>query len=332
MTYDAAGNVMNDGNGNQPTHDAENRIATDAGVTYSYDADGARMEKSSGTKYWFGPGGEALTETSLSGTINEEYIYFNGERIARVDRPSGTANYYFSNHLGSASVITSATAVIQEQMDFYPFGGVAYSNGSDPNHYKFTGKEWDSESNLDNFGARYFASTMGRFMTPDWAARPTAVPYALFGDPQSLNLYTYVRNDPVTRADADGHCGGGPSDSLCTAKQTGAQNEKEQGKDQAQNTVTAATVGAVIGGVGGAVVGGIAGGAGGTLVEPGGGTAVGIGLGGTEGAKDGAALGALIGATLGVIYSEAKDAVSGPKAADATRCNGWGPSHRCPRE
>jgi len=43
-------------------------------------------------------------------------------------------------------------------------------------------------------------------MTPDWAARPTAVPYAVFGDPQSLNLYSYVRNNPVARADADGHC------------------------------------------------------------------------------------------------------------------------------
>ena len=72
--------------------------------------------------------------------------------------------------------------------------------------YKFTGKERDSESGLDNFGARYYANTMGRFMTPDWAARPTVVPYAVFGDPQSLNLYGYVRNDPVSRADADGHC------------------------------------------------------------------------------------------------------------------------------
>lgn len=205
ITYDAAGNVTNDGIGNQPTYDAENRIATESGVTYYYDADGARMEKSSGTKYWFGPAGVVLTETGLTGTINEEYVYFNGERIARIDRPSGTVHYYFSNHLGSASVITSATGTIQEQMDFYPFGGVAYTSGSDTNHFKFTGKERDSESGFDNFGARYFESNVGRFMTPDWAARPTAVPYAVFGDPQSLNLYIYVRNDPVTRADADGH-------------------------------------------------------------------------------------------------------------------------------
>ena len=102
VLYDAAGNVVNDGNGNQPTYDAENRIATDAGVTYSYDADGYRMEKSSGTMYWPGPSGEFLAETDMSGNINEEYIYFDGERLARVDRPSGTVHYYFSDHLGSA--------------------------------------------------------------------------------------------------------------------------------------------------------------------------------------------------------------------------------------
>ena len=153
-----------------------------------------------------GPGGEILTETTLAGTINEEYAYFNGERIARIDRPSGTVNYYFSNHLGSASVITSATGVIQEQMDFYPFGGVAYTSGSDPNHYKFTGKERDSESGLDNFGARYYGSSMGRMMSPDWSAKTEPVPYAKLGDPQTLNLYAYVGNNPLSRTDPTGHC------------------------------------------------------------------------------------------------------------------------------
>jgi hypothetical protein len=43
-------------------------------------------------------------------------------------------------------------------------------------------------------------------MTPDWAAKPTDVPYANFGNPQSLNLYSYVENNPTTTGDPDGHC------------------------------------------------------------------------------------------------------------------------------
>jgi RHS repeat-associated protein len=238
LQYDPAGNVVNDGNGNAPTYDAENRIASDAGVTYYYDADGMRTEKSSGTKYWYGPGG-VLTESAVNGTINEEYIYLNGERVARVDRPSGTVNYYFSDNVGSASVITGATGTVQEQYYYYPYGGLVASIGSDPNHYKFTGKERDSESNLDNFGARYYTSSIGRFMTPDWAARATAVPYAVFGDPQTLNLYTYVENGPINRADADGHQGaqylGGWCDSngCISTQQQGAMT---QSADKAQNT------------------------------------------------------------------------------------------------
>jgi len=68
-------------------------------------------------------------------------------------------------------------------------GQVTSGNCGDPSPLHFTGKQRDVESSLDYFGARYYNSSMGRFLTPDWAARPTAVPYAVFGDPQSLNLY-----------------------------------------------------------------------------------------------------------------------------------------------
>jgi RHS repeat-associated protein len=78
--------------------------------------------------------------------------------------------------------------------------GREYRSGS-----RCTGKERDSESGLDMFGARYYGSSLGRFMTPDWAAKPTAVPYAMFGNPQSLNLYSYVNNNPTTTRDPDGH-------------------------------------------------------------------------------------------------------------------------------
>jgi RHS repeat-associated protein len=56
-----------------------------------------------------------------------------------------------------------------------------------------------------NDRARYYGSGMGRFMSPDWAAKPATVPYAEFGDPQSLNLYSYTRNSPIIRVDGDGH-------------------------------------------------------------------------------------------------------------------------------
>jgi RHS repeat-associated protein len=71
--------------------------------------------------------------------------------------------------------------------------------------YKFTGKERDTESGLDYFGARYYASSMGRFMSPDWAAKAEPVPYAKLDNPQSLNLYAYMRNNPLGGVDQDGH-------------------------------------------------------------------------------------------------------------------------------
>jgi RHS repeat-associated protein len=72
--------------------------------------------------------------------------------------------------------------------------------------HKFTGKERDSESGLDNFGARYDSSSLGRFLSPDWSESPDAVPYADLTNPQTLNLYGYVTNNPLSRADANGHC------------------------------------------------------------------------------------------------------------------------------
>jgi RHS repeat-associated protein len=73
------------------------------------------------------------------------------------------------------------------------------------NRWRFTGKERDTESGNDYFGARYYASSMGRFLSPDWAAKIEPVPYAKLDNPQSLNLYSYVWNNPLSRNDPDGH-------------------------------------------------------------------------------------------------------------------------------
>jgi RHS repeat-associated protein len=194
-----------------PQDDQENRIATatKSGVTttYTYDDDGNRVEKSSGgsgTLYWYmSPG--IVAESDLLGNLQSEYVFFDGERVARKDFPGLAVSYYFSDHLKTASVITDSVGNVKSESDYYPWGGELQFVNNDSNHYKFTGKERDSETGLDYFGARYYSNGLGRFITPDWAAKATAVPYAEFADPQSLNLYTYVRNIPTTRYDADGH-------------------------------------------------------------------------------------------------------------------------------
>ena len=85
-----------------------------------------------------------------------------------------------------------------------PFGEGSAAPNPSPLH--FTGKERDTESGLDYFGARYYASSMGRFLNPDWSAKVESVPYAKLDNPQSLNLYAYMKNNPLGSVDPDGHC------------------------------------------------------------------------------------------------------------------------------
>jgi RHS repeat-associated protein len=66
--------------------------------------------------------------------------------------------------------------------------------------YRYTGKERDTESGLDYFGARYYSSSMGRFSSPD----PSGLTYANPYNPQSLNLYAYVLNNPLKNIDPTG--------------------------------------------------------------------------------------------------------------------------------
>src|SRR5437016_939861 len=227
-SYDAAGNMTKDNNGTAYSYDAENRISSASGFTYVYDADGNRVQKihgnttpATGTLYWYMSSG-IVGESDLLGNLQSEYVFFNGERIARKDFPGNAVFYYFSDHLKTASVISDATGSnIKSESDYYPWGGeLQFANG-DSNHYKFTGKERDAESGLDYFGARYHSNGLGRFITPDWSSTPEPVPYANFGNPQSLNLYTYGKNNPTTFGDPDGHCPlclfpiGLPSCNLC---------------------------------------------------------------------------------------------------------------------
>jgi RHS repeat-associated protein len=81
---------------------------------------------------------------------------------------------------------------------YLPFGQ-EWNPQATTNHYKFTGKERDSESGNDNFEARYNSSSLGRFMSPD----PNNAG-AVDQDPQTWNAYSYVRNNPLKYTDPDG--------------------------------------------------------------------------------------------------------------------------------
>jgi len=204
--YDAAGNMTFDATASLSyTFDQENRLTGAAGYTYTYDGDGNRVRKSNsstGTLYWYMTPG-IVGESDLSGNLTDEYVFFNGERVAR--KSTNGVYYYFSDHLKTASVVTDSAGNIKSESDFYPWGGELQFVNNDSNHYKFTGKERDTESGLDYFGARYYSNGLGRWVSADWSATPVPVPYADLSDPQSLNLYSYVHNLPTARIDENGH-------------------------------------------------------------------------------------------------------------------------------
>ena len=169
-------------------------------MSYTYDGDGRRVKKGTSKLYWYGVSGEVLVETDTAGNNPAEYVFFNGQRIARRD-PSGTVYYYFEDHLGTSRVIVQAgqnTACYDA--DFYPFGGERVITNTCAQNYKFTGKERDSETGNDYFGARFYASNLGRFLSAD----PLFVTKERLRDPQQLNLFTYVRNNPLRYVDPDG--------------------------------------------------------------------------------------------------------------------------------
>jgi RHS repeat-associated protein len=202
--YDAAGN-MTAASGVTYNYNAENQLTTTESVNYTYDGDGKRVEKSNGTLYWYGGESDPIAESNLSGGSMDEYVFFGGKRIAR-RKSTGEIDYYFADHLGTSRMVVSSTGTILDDSDFYPFGGerpaIPPTSG---NAFKFTCKERDAESGNDYFGARYYASSMGRWLSPDWSAKVMPVPYAKLDNPQSLNLYAYVGNNPLIHVDADGH-------------------------------------------------------------------------------------------------------------------------------
>ena len=119
---------------------------------------------------------------------------------------TGTIYYYEEDMLGSSRTLVQAgqTSVCYDA-DFYPFGGERDVTSTCSQNYKFEGKERDTETNNDAFGARYYSSQYGRWLSADWSSVPAPVPYANLTNPQTLNLYAMVSDNPESFADLDGH-------------------------------------------------------------------------------------------------------------------------------
>lgn len=120
--------------------------------------------------------------------------------------PIDSTMYFHADQIGSARLLSAGRGYPVWQGTFTPFGQEV-SPELTTNHYKFNGKERGeaSEGGLDYFGARYYSSVIGRWMTPDWSDEPSPIPYGKLTDPQSLNLYSYVTDDPLSHTDLDGH-------------------------------------------------------------------------------------------------------------------------------
>ena len=119
---------------------------------------------------------------------------------------NGNTIFFAEDSLGTTRVVTDSSGVVCYDADFYPYGGERPYTNTCTTHYKFEGKERDTETGNDDFGARYYSNRFGRWLSSDWSSVPVAVPYANLTNPQTLNLYSMVSDDPESFADLDGHC------------------------------------------------------------------------------------------------------------------------------
>ncbi len=195
--YDAQGNLTNHPWIGQMSYDAEGKIwrhiKGGTTVEFTYDGEGRRVKKRVGTAP------PTIYVYDAAGQLAADYGTADGT-------PGCSTCYITADHLGSTRLTTGATGAPAGRLDYFPFGetipgGASFGNRPTPTgpRQKFTGKERDQETGLDYFIARYYSAPQGRFTSPD----------APFADqhqenPQSWNLYIYVRNNPLNNTDPNG--------------------------------------------------------------------------------------------------------------------------------
>ena len=225
FTYNADGDVLTDF-ANNYLYDAEGRVcAVDSPsggvVLYLYDAAGNRVAKGSGSyscdmttngftiTHWYilDLAGRQMTEYNGS-TWAHTNVFANGELLATYSSSGTPMTFALNDWLGTKRVQAKADAELDISFPSLPYGD-QLPNGTGATQQFFTGKQRDPHSGNDYFGARYYSSEFGRWLSPDWSAKVEPVPYAKLADPQSLNLYDYIGDNPTSGVDVDGHAPGG---------------------------------------------------------------------------------------------------------------------------
>lgn len=127
-----------------------------------------------------------------------DHIMLGSTKLATV-KDSNDPYFVLSDHLNSSSILVDSTGTVAQLSDYEPFGKINYENEivDLKDDYTFTGKEYDEENSLQYYGARYLDNELGRFISMDrWDGD--------LADPQTLNKYAYVSNNPVRYTDPTG--------------------------------------------------------------------------------------------------------------------------------
>jgi RHS repeat-associated protein len=193
-TYDPNGNMISDGT-RTISYDYDNRPSSvEAGSTTSfvYDGTGARVKKTTGANTITYIGN--LYECSAG--VCAKYIFAGDTRIA--NKSGSDVLYYHQDHLGSSRLVSNNTGTKVEEIHYFPFGATQSDTGSISINHKYTSQEYDAETGLYYYNARYYNPVLGRFISAD-----THVPGT--GNPQALNRYSYALNNPLLYLDPSGH-------------------------------------------------------------------------------------------------------------------------------
>lgn len=199
---DKAGNQVSDGK-NRYEYDGLNRLTEVAtgtdNIAYGYDGDGMLVSRSAGdgTTRFYLDGTQVINEGDGSGAITAAMFRGGGVALGRKVGNDPTAYYLYNGH-GDVTGILDAAGTQLAAYDYDAFGKLTTSTGSFNNPYLYAGEYYDYTTAQYYLRARFYSPQLGRFTTQDSYTGD-------YADPASLNLYTYVRNNPLIYVDPTGH-------------------------------------------------------------------------------------------------------------------------------